>query len=204
MKEECWDVDPFHTDHSMTNKSQEISDYLTYAQMNLINAFRYNVFQLVIWSRSLVNVIASDLKSIEVVTRKIHTMPALFYHSIKPYLGELAAQEFQDLLFQHILILTKIIYGLKDGDRQAVDNHIVAWYQNADNMADFLARNNLYWDRDQWKLLFYSYLDLTIRETVALLSEDYENGILYYDRLQDLSLMIADYMSRGLIQNVKS
>lgn len=204
MKEKCMDGYPSHTDNGMTNKSQELSDYLTYAQMNLINAFRYNVFQLVMWSRSLVNVIASDLKSIEVVTRKIHTMPALFYNSVRPYMGELTAQEFQDLLFQHILIFTKIIYGLKRGDRQEVDNNIAAWYQNADDMANFLARNNLYWNRDQWRLLLYSYLDLTIRETVALLSQDYENGILYYDRLQDLSLMIADYMSRGLIQNVRS
>ena len=204
MKEECWDAYPFHTDNGMTNKSQEISDYLTYAQMNLINAFRHNVFQLVMWSRSLINVIASDLTSIEAVTSKIHTMPTLFYTSIRPYMGEITAQEYQDLLFRHILIFTNIIYGLKRGERQGVDNNIAAWYQNADDMADFLARNNLYWDREQWRLLLYSYLDLTIRETVALLSQDYENGILYYDRLQDLSLIIADYMSRGLMQNVQS
>lgn len=191
------------TNINMSNKAQEISDYLTYAQMNMINDFRYNVFQLVMWQRSLVNVIASDLKSIEAVTRKIHTLPGLFYNSVRPYMGEFAAQQFQNLLFQHILIFTRIIYGLKNGDRQAVDNAIAEWYQNADEFAAFMAQQNLYWDREQWRLLLYRYLELTIRETVALLSQDYENGIIVYDRLQDLSLIIADYISRGLIQNMK-
>jgi hypothetical protein len=187
----------------MTNKSQELSDYLTYAQMNLINDFRYNVFQLVMWSRSLINVIASDLKSIEVVTRKIHTMPGLFYNALKPYMGDQAAQEAQNYILQHILIFTRIIYGLKNGDRQAVDENIAAWYQAADAFSDFMARSNLYWNRDQWRMLLYNYMELTIRETVALLSQDYETGISTYDRLQDLSLIIADYISRGLIQNLK-
>jgi len=155
------------------------------------------------WSRSLVNVIASDLKSIEAVTRKIHTMPTLFYNSFKPYMGDVLAQEFQNLLFQHILIFTNIIYGLKSGDQQEVDRNIAEWYKNADNVSTFLARNNLYWDREQWRLLLYYYLEMTLRETVALLFQDYENGITIYDRLQYHSLIIADYFSRGLIQNIK-
>lgn len=185
------------------NKSQEISDYLTYAQMNLINDIRYNVFQLVMWQRSLVNVIASNLKSIEAVTRKIHTLPELFYNSIRPYMGEQMAQEYQNLFFQHILIFTNIIYGLKTGDRQEVDKNVAAWYENADAFSEFMARNNLYWNREQWRMLMYQYLELTLRETVALLSEDYETGISTYDRLQELSQIIADYISRGLMQNLK-
>jgi hypothetical protein len=188
----------------MTSKSQEISEYLTYGQMNLINDIRYDVFQLVMWSRSLINVIASDLKSIEAVTRKIHTLPTLFYNSFKPYMGEVIGQEFQNLIFQHILIFTNIIYGLKSGDKEAVDSNLVEWYKNADDIATFLAQNNLYWDREQWRLLLYYYLDMTQREAVALLSEDYEDGILIYDRLQYHSLIIADYLSRGLIQNIKA
>lgn len=187
----------------MTNKSQEISEYLTYAQMNLINDIRYDVFQLVMWSRSLVNVIASDLNSIEAVTRKIHTIPTLFYNSFKPYMGEVIAQEFQNLMFQHILIFTNIVYGLKNGNQQEVDNNIAELFKNADTVATFLAENNLYWDREQWRLLLYRYLEMTIRETVALLSQDYETGIDVYDRLQYHSLIIADYFSRGLIQNIK-
>ncbi len=188
----------------MTNKCQGISDYLTYGQMNLINDFRYNVFQLVMWSRSLINVIASDLRSIEEVTTKIHTMPTLFYNSLKPYMGEVVAQEFQNLLFQHILIFTRIVYGLKQGDKEEVDRSIADWYKNADEMAAFLAENNLYWNLEQWRILIYDYLDLTIREAVALLSEDYANGITYYDRLQYLSLIMADYLSRGIISNIRS
>lgn len=188
----------------MTSKSQEISEYLTYGQMNLINDIRYDVFQLVMWSRSLINVIASDLKSIEAVTRKIHTLPTLFYNSFKPYMGEVIGQEFQNLIFQHILIFTNIIYGLKNGDKEAVDSNLVEWYKNADDIATFLAQNNLYWDREQWRLLLYYYLDMTERETIALLSQDYESGILIYDRLQYHSLIIADYLSRGLMQNIKA
>jgi hypothetical protein len=187
----------------MTNKCQDISDYITYGQMNLINDFRYNVFQLVMWSRSLINVIASDLRSIEEVTKKIHTMPTLFYNSLRPYMGEVHAQEFQNLMFQHILIFTKIVYGLKNGDNEEVDRNIVDWYKNADEMATFLAEQNLYWNYEQWRYLLYDYLELTIREAVALLSEDYENGIIYYDRLQYNSLIIADYLSRGIISNLK-
>jgi hypothetical protein len=187
----------------MTNKCQDISDYLTYGQMNLINDFRYNVFQLVMWSRSLINVIASDLRSIEEVTTKIHTMPTLFYNSLKPYMGEVVAGEFQNLLFQHILIFTKIVYGLKRGNKEEVDSNIVDWYKNADEMAAFLAKNNLYWNLEQWRVLIYDYLELTIREAVALLSEDYANGITYYDRLQYQSLIMADYLSRGIIANIR-
>jgi hypothetical protein len=185
------------------NKCQDISDYLTYGQMNLINDFRYNVFQLVMWSRSLINVIASDLRSIEEVTAKIHTIPTLFYNSLRPYMGEVMAEEFLNLLFQHILIFTRIVYGLKSGNKEEVDSNIAEWYKNADEAAAFLAEHNLYWNLEQWRVLLYDYLELTIREAVALLSEDYANGITYYDRLQYHSLIIADYLSRGIMSNIR-
>lgn len=188
----------------MDNKSLVTSDHVIYAQLNLMNDIRNNVFQLVMWSRSLINVIAFELKSVDAVTRKIYTLPTLFSNSFKPYMGDAIAQELQKLLFQHILIFINIMNGLKSENEQEVNKYITEWYENADDISTYLAQVNIYWTRERWRLLLYYHLEMTLCEAIASLSEDYEKGITIYDRLQFHSSIIADYITRGLIKNIKA
>ncbi|MBR0597477.1 hypothetical protein [Sinanaerobacter chloroacetimidivorans] len=188
----------------MSGKCQEISEYLTYGQMNLINDFRYNVLQLAMWTRAYINAVASGFGSVEGNTKKLHTVPVLFYNSLRPYMGDIIAEEFQNLMFQNILLFTKIVDALNSGDNEAVDRNLSELYQKVEEMANFLAERNLYWDREQWSYLISRYIGMLIDEAVAIFSGDYERGIDIYDRLQYHALVMADYMSRGVISSINA
>lgn len=186
------------------SKLQEISEYLTYGQMNLINDFRYNVLQLAMWTRAYLNAAASSFGSLEGNTRKLHTVPGLFYNSLKQYMGEAIARAFQDFLFRHVLLLTHLIDAFLINDKEAVDRYILESYQLADQLSSFLASNNLYWNKDHWQLLISNYLRMTIDEIIAIFSGQFDRGIDIYDEIQYHALLMADYMSRGLIANLNS
>ena len=186
------------------SKQQEISEYLTYSQMNLINDFRYNILQLAMWSRAYVNAAASEFGSLEGNTRKLHAIPELFYNSLKQYMGEAMAREIQNYIFQHILMITNMVDAFLANDKEAVDRYIAQSYQFADQLSTFLASNNLYWSKDHWMLLITNYVKMTIDEIVAILSGQYDRGIDIYEEIHDNALLMADYMSRGLIANLNS
>ena len=188
----------------MFGKNQEISEYLTYGQMNLINDFRYNILQLAMWTRAYINAVASDFGSLEGNTKKLHTIPDQFYSSLKPYMGEVIARAFQDYVFRHILAITNLTDAFKAGNNEDVDRYIAESYQIADEFSEFLAKSNLYWSKAQWYQLFADYLRMTLDEIIAIFSKQYERGIEIYDSIQYHGLIMADYLSRGVISIINT
>ncbi|HWQ77976.1 MAG TPA: hypothetical protein VN381_04130 [Anaerovoracaceae bacterium] len=74
-----------------------------------------------------------------------------------------------------------------------------ALYKSTDDIADFLARINPYWDISQWQNLLYQLNSMIITEMVAMLSEEYDRELDIRDRLLKHSLMMGDYMARGVM-----
>jgi len=72
-------------------------------------------------------------------------------------------------------------------------------YQSADSLARFFAQINIYWDEGQWKNLLYQYVRMKIEEIVAIASNDFQKEVEVYDRVEDLTAIMGNYMARGII-----
>lgn len=182
----------------MVNYNQA-NQFLTYDQMNLINDFRALWTDLVVWLRSYMVSVFTGFGDANAIKNRIARIAAEFSQKLQPFFGDEQAKQFQQLFLMYLMHAEAMIVALKENDRQAADSAAVALYKDADNMADFLARINSYWSRDQWQNLFYQLTEMGISEIIALYSGEFEKEISIRSRLLKLALVLGDYTASGVI-----
>ncbi|MEG0752369.1 MAG: hypothetical protein RR461_00920 [Angelakisella sp.] len=117
---------------------------------------------------------------------------------MRPFYGSQKANQFKNLLTQHLLIAADLVNAAKQGNAQKADTSRKNWYANADAIAWFLAQLNPYWSQKEWQALLYSHLKMTEAEAVSRLTGKYEENVKQYDAIEDGALKMADYMYYGL------
>ena len=121
--------------------------------------------------------------------------------AIKPFYGDAAGEQLTALLRDHILIAAEILQAAKDGDQAALEDAIARWYDNADDIAEFLnSANPKNWPLEEMRAMMREHLDLTLEEAVAQLNGDYVASIAAYDRVHVQALEMADMLSDGIIR----
>ena len=190
----------------MADKSQNNIDIIqdgnysaTYEQVNTLITFQKLWTKLSMWLRSLLISTAEDLDNKEAVTYELYRIPTEFYNIFKVFYGPLISQQFLKLLSTFVTSARQLIEAMKGGDSEAVNSAAAQMYQTADQLAEFLSRINIYWDEDQWKYLLNQFVKLFIDETVAMLSGNYEQEIIIFNRLDDITDIMGSYMARGII-----
>lgn len=175
---------------------------ITYSQMNLVNEMRYLWLQLIIWTRAYINNNAARQGAVPVVYERLHSIPTAFYHYMNLFFGKAIAEQFIQLLSQHIIIFANVIGAMAVGNQQAANNRRSAWYGNVNDIARLLVQINGSWSYNQWQDLLNRMTTMILDEAVAIFSANYRREIAIYDRLQYQSLLIADYMSRGVMNSL--
>ena len=78
-----------------------------------------------------------------------------------------SACQLQELLTQHLLIAADLVNAAKNGETEKANSPRKKWYQNADEIANFLASINPCWNETKWKDMLYSHLEMTEKEAQA-------------------------------------
>lgn len=185
----------------MINYNQ-INQYLTYEQMNLINDFRALWTDVVVWLRSYMVSVFTGFSDVSAIRSRIARIAEELNQKLQPFIGTDQAEQFKQLFLMYLLHADTIINSLKDNDRQGADNAVAALYKDADSMADFLARLNPDWSRDQWQNLFYQLTEMGIAEIIALYSGDFEKEVNIRSQLLKLALVLGDYMASGVLHKL--
>lgn len=175
-------------------------NYITYGQMNLTNNLRRLWTQLVMWRRALIVSEAANFGDMAVVAERLYHVPTDFKDTFEVFFGTDIAKRFESLLSEQIALSVEKIKAEKEGNREIVDANTVKMYQNADEMAAFLAQINPYWSEEMWQNLLYKYYSTTNLEMVMILAGRYEEAVALYENLEAQALDIADYMAKGFIQ----
>jgi len=184
----------------MAGASKKIKETYTANQVDLINAFRKLWHQNVLWTRSLIISVSSELNDLPRVAKRLLQNPNDFAKAFRPFYGAEKAEEFEKLLQQYIVIATKFISDVKAGNTAAVKKGRIKWYDNADNIAGFLSGINPYWSGHEWQTLLYEHIKMTENEITERLNGQYEAEIMQFDSIEDKILVIADKMSKGIIK----
>lgn len=175
---------------------------ITYSQMNIVNEMRHLWLQMIIWTRAYINNRRSRQGAVPATYERLYSIPAAFYTYLNLFFGKAIAEQFINLLSQYIIIFADLINAMITGNRQAANSSQSAWYGNVNSIAEFLVQINGSWNVNQWTDLLNRMMTMLIDEAIAILSSDYRREIAIYDRLQYQSLLIADYMSKGLMDSL--
>lgn len=172
----------------------------TQQQVRLMEQLRKLWEQHVYWTRFFIISTAADLGDLEPVTKRLLRNPEDFAAALTPFYGEQIANQFKELLTQHLMIAADLINAAKKHETEKQDEAHKQWFANADKIAAFLAGINPNWSEKQWKNLLYDHLDMTEREAELRLGGKYAEDIELFDYIENEALKMADYMAEGMIQ----
>lgn len=172
----------------------------TQQQICLMNQLRLLWTQHVYWTRFFIISTAADLGDLKPVTNRLLQNPKDFARFLTPIYGMKTACQFQELFTQHLLIAADLVTAAKSGETDKVNDARNRWYQNSDEIAEFLSSVNKCWNEMKWKEMLYSHLKMTEQEATLRLQGNYTADIRVFDNIESEALKMADYMFCGIIK----
>lgn len=170
-------------------------------QLCLMNQLQQLWAQHVYWTRFFIISTAEELGDLAPVTDRILQNPKDFAQLFAPIFGMNIANQFQELLTQHLLIAADLVNAAKNGEPEKADIARKKWYQNADEIARFLSSIQPCWSEAKWKEMLYSHLQMTEQEAVLRLQGNYVADIETFNAIESEALQMANYMFCGLIHS---
>ena len=155
------------------------------------------------WTRSFIISTAANLADLDLVSQRLLRNPMDFANELRRFYGEEKANKFEQLLRQHFIIAANLVNSAKAGNTNAANEARTKWYQNADEIATFLATINPYWSKTRWQKMLYDHLNMTENEATYRLTSQYAKDIAEYQKIEDEALMMADYMAEGIMKQFK-
>lgn len=180
------------------------SSGLLCTQLQVSNANRRLWTEHVLWTRFFMISTAFSLPDLPFVTQRLLQNPHDFVAELCPLYGKQIAMRFDRLLTEHLLIAAKLVAAAKAGDAAEVEKQRKLWYENAEDIACFLASINPFWRERVWRDLLFDHLRMTENEAVQILTGQYEQSIKDFDDIQAEALQMADVMTCGMIRQFGS
>lgn len=152
------------------------------------------------WTRFFIISTAADLGDLEPVTQRLLRNPKDFAKLLAPIFGTKAANRFEELFTQHLMIAGDLMNAAKNGDAEQANADRKKWYKNAEEIAEFLSCINRCWDKEKWKKMLFSHLEMTEKEATLRLQKNYTADIAIFESIENEAYKMADYMFCGIIQ----
>lgn len=120
-------------------------------------------------------------------------------NAIKPYYGDAAGTKLTLLLKEHIEYAVEVVNMVKAGDKAKLDYAIAEAYENAKEIADFLADANPKLSRDNVRMMMKVHIDTTLVYATSIVKGDFGKAITEYDAAEKHMLELANTLSMGII-----
>jgi hypothetical protein len=154
----------------------------------------------VTWTRLAIVTFADGSASFPATAERLLQNQTDLGDAIKPYYGEAAGDQLTALLHDHITIAVEILQAVDAGDDAAFTDAKTRWYQNGNDIAEFLtAANPKNWPAAAMKSGMSVHLDQTLAEAAHELSGDYAASVADYEEAHLHMLDLADTLSGGII-----
>lgn len=152
------------------------------------------------WTRNFLISDLADLPDKDAVTKRLLKNQEQIGNSFKPYYGEEAGNKLTKLLNEHILLAAKIIDADKAGKKSEVKKLTLKWYDNANQISDFLVSLNNNWKEKEIRTMFDDHLRLLLDEINARIAKNWDAEIKAFDDGEDHMIMLANVLSDGIIK----
>ena len=159
----------------------------------------------VTWTRLVIVDVAFGTADTQATLERLLQNQVHIGNAIKPFYGDAAGNQLTALLTTHIVLAGNILLNAKAGNTDGVNANVTLWYQNANDIAEFLnGANPKNWPLADMQMMMKTHLDLTLQEAVAQLTGDYLTSISTYDQVHLEILQMADMLSAGIIAQFPS
>lgn len=163
-------------------------------QMCLMKQLRMLWEQHVYWTRFFIISTAEGLNDLDEVTKRLLRNPRDFASVLCSFYGRTKANRFETMFTQHLLIAGDLVNAAKDKNVEKVNETRKRWYDNADEIAEFLSCINSCGETENWRSMLYAHLKMTEQEAVLRLDGRYSEDIQIFDAIEVEALKMADQM----------
>lgn len=154
----------------------------------------------IVWTRMVIVSFVSDLPDLDVAVDRLLDNQDEIGDAVRPFYGDVAADELTRLLREHITGAAALLVAAKSGDTAAIELASTAWYANGDEIGALLAdANPRNWDRGEMQAMMRDHLDLTLAEAVARLEGRWADDVTAYDQIHAQILHMADMLTDGIV-----
>ncbi len=152
------------------------------------------------WTRSYIISALASLEDKDDVAQRLLKNQDDIGNSIKPVYGEEAGNSLAKLLREHIELAGQVVDAAKNGNKTDLDKYNKLWYENADEIADFLSSANPNYSNKTLKDMLHKHLQFVTDQVVARLNKDWKADITAYDKGEDHMIEFADILIDGIIK----
>jgi spore germination protein YaaH len=170
------------------------------AALDLSNLIRTLWEQHIAWTRLTIVDLVYDLPELNFAIKRLLRNGDDFAKALTPLYGEKVADEFGNLIKEHLAIAADIVKAAKANDNAQVAALDKKLHKNADDIATFLARINPHWSASTWRTMLYEHLDLVTAEALNFLKKEYEKNATLFDEMERQALAMADLMYEGIVK----
>lgn len=167
-------------------------------QVNIYRLFRELWMNQIIWLRSMITSVYGGLGDVSQVTGRLFRTPDEFEELFRRFYGIENAEKIASLIRQQLLITATLMNDQLVANDEAYLADTARWFENADNIAMFLAQLNPFWNGEIWRQLFADYFHLLEISLASRFKGQYELEIANFDKLHEHVMKMADYMAEGI------
>lgn len=108
------------------------------------------------------------------------------------------------MIKDHLLIAAELVKAALAGNQMKAATIEKKWYDNADDIAEFLNSINPYLTKEKVRKMFYEHLALTKMEVICMITMNFKEDVSVYDRIEAEALEMADAITVSIIKQFPS
>ena len=152
------------------------------------------------WTRTVILGILDELPGTDAYTERLLQNYVDMEEALRPYYRE-DAEALGGLIEEHLTIAAEMLTAAKGGDTAAFEEAKTRWYTNGDEIAAKMnGMNPEFWPLEETRRMWVEHLDATLEEATTHLNGDFKGEVAAYDRIHELALEMADFMSMGIMK----
>lgn len=142
---------------------------LTYEDVNTLLNIQRLWLEVIQWMRAFFHgVLENSPAQSAAGTRLFQKLPMDLYNEFKKYYSEEESRQFLNIITRLISGNWQLITSYQSNDKASIATSTAQWYQTANELSEFLASINKYYDETQFKTLFDEYINLKTAEINAI------------------------------------